>query len=362
MRKGVGTTLTVLVTGYDGYIGTVLVEKLLTKGYEVRGLDAGYLQGCSLYQSRGPTEVLKKDIRDVNAEDLSGVEAIVHLAALSNDPLGELDPKLTAEINFEASLRLAQLAKAGGIRRFLFASSCSMYGVSIGGAVTEDTAFNPLTAYALSKVKTEEALSQLADDSFSPTFLRNGTAYGLSPKMRFDLVLNNLVGWAMTTGKVKIMSDGTPWRPLVHVEDIADALIAALEARIETVNNQAFNIGQDAENHQVRNVAETVRRVVPGCQVVYSASGEPDARSYRVDFSKVRRLLPAFQPRWSIERGAQQIYEALRGNGLTPDDFQSRRFIRLKQLQHLRSSGLVDAGLRWVYTAGQRGANRKAEA
>jgi nucleoside-diphosphate-sugar epimerase len=347
----------VLVTGYDGYIGTVLVEKLLARGYEVRGLDAGYLRGCSLRQNGGLTEAIEKDIRDVESEDLSGVEAIVHLAALSNDAMGELDARLTLEVNFEASLRLARLAKAMGIRRFVFASSCSMYGASSEASASEDAPLNPLTAYALSKVKAEEALSQLADDSFSPTFLRGATVYGFSPKLRFDLVLNNLMGWAITTGQIRIMSDGTPWRPLVHVEDIADAYVAALEAPIEAVHGQAFNIGQDIENYQVRDIAETVRRVVPGCRVVYAGTADSDARSYRVDFSKVRRALPSFQPRWNIERGAQQLCDALTANGVTREDFESRCFFRVKQLQYLLSTGMVDANLRWSHTAEPREVN-----
>ncbi len=343
----------VLVTGHDGYVGTVLVEKLLARGYEVRGLDAGYLRGCSLGENGGPTEALNKDIRDVEPQDLRGVGAIVHLAALSNDAMGELDPNLTLEINFEASVRLARLAKAAGIRRFIFASSCSMYGASSGAPASEEASLNPLTAYALSKTRSEEALLELADDSFSPTFLRAATVYGFSPKLRFDLVLNNLMGCAIATGQVKIMSDGTPWRPLIHVEDMADAYVAALEAPVGTVHGQAFNIGHDMENYQVRDIAETVRRVVPKCQVVYAGTGDPDARSYRIDFSKVRRDLPAFQPRWHMQQGAQHLYNALTAHGMTPEHFESRRFFRVKQLQYLLSAGLVDAGLRWNHTFDQ---------
>ena len=337
----------VLVTGHDGYIGSVLVEKLVVRGYEVRGLDTCFFQHCLFPQPSGPTEVVKKDIRDISPEDLTSVEAIIHLAALSNDPMGELDPGLTLEINFEASVRLAQLAKTAGIRRFLLASSCSMYGSSTEARATEDAPFNPLTAYALSKVKTEEALSQLADSDFSPAFLRNATAYGMSPRLRCDLVLNNFVGCAMTTGEIEIMSDGTPWRPLAHVEDIASAFIAALEAPIETIHNQAFNIGQDAENYQVRDIAEAVRRVVPGSQVTYADTASPDTRSYRVDFTKVRRALPAFQPLWTVERGAKQLYDALTGSGITREDFLDRRFVRLEQLKYLLSTRMVDAELRW---------------
>ena len=337
----------VLVTGYDGYIGAVLVERLIARGHQVRGLDTCYFQDCSFPQPSGPTEVVTKDIRDISLKDLADVGAIIHLAALSNDPMGELDADLTLQINFEASARLAQLAKTAGVQRFLFASSCSMYGSSTETIANEDAPFNPLTAYALSKVKTEAALSQLADGNFSPTFLRNATAYGMSPKLRFDLVLNNFVGCAITTGKIAIMSDGTPWRPLAHVEDIASAFIAALEAPIETIHHQAFNIGQNAENYQVRDIAEAVRQVVPGSEVTYAAAASPDARSYRVDFTKVQRALPAFQPRWTIERGARQLYEALTRSGITHEDFQGRGFVRLEQLKYLLSTGMIDAELRW---------------
>ena len=341
----------VLITGYDGYIGAVLVERLVARGHHVRGLDTCYFQHCSLPQSSGPTEVVTKDIRDVNLEDLADIEAIVHLAALSNDPMGELDADLTLQINFEASVRLAQVAKIVGVQRFLFSSSCSMYGSSTEAIADEDAPFNPLTAYALSKVKTEAALSQLADSNFSPTFLRNATAYGMSPKLRFDLVLNNFVGCAMTTGEIAIMSDGAPWRPLAHVEDIASAFIAVLEAPIATIHNQAFNIGQNAENYQVRDIAEVVRRVVPESHVTYAAAASPDSRSYRVDFTKVQRALPAFQPFWTIERGAQQLYEALKGRGITREDFQGRGFVRLEQLKHLLSTGMIDTELRWSSSA-----------
>ncbi len=337
----------ILVTGHDGYIGSVLVEKLLERGYEVRGFDTYFFQSNLYPQARTPTEAVNKDVRDVDAEDLEGVDAIVHLAALSNDPMGELDRGLTLRINFEASVRLARLAKQMGIQRFLFASSCSMYGTSSGQTVNEDAPFNPLTAYALSKVKTEEALSQLADGTFSPTYLRNATAYGLSPKLRFDLVLNNLIGWAMTTGQINVMSDGTPWRPLVHVEDIADAFIAALEAPIQTVHNQTFNVGQDFENYQVRHIAEAVRRVVPGSQVTFADDPGPDARSYRVDFTKIHRALRAYQPSWTVERGAQQLYDALTTRGITQGDFLGPAFVRIEQIKRLLSTRELYSDLRW---------------
>jgi nucleoside-diphosphate-sugar epimerase len=348
--------LKVLVTGHEGYIGSVLVGKLLGRGHFVRGLDTEFFRECELTSPPEPSELIRKDVRDVTVDDVAGVEAVIHLAALSNDPMGEIDPALTLAINYEASVNVARLAKQAGVRRYLFASSCSMYGQSSAGAVDETAGFNPLTAYAQSKVKTEEAVSRLADDAFSPTFLRNATAYGLSPRLRFDLVLNNLIGWAMTTGEAKVMSDGSPWRPLVHCEDIADAFIAALEAPLETVHNQAFNIGQDSENYQVRDIAEAVAATVPGCRVTYAEGAGPDPRSYRVDFSKVRRVLPSFQPRWNVRLGAQQLYNALKDRRVTREDFEGRRFVRLAQLKHLLANGSLQPDLRWssgVPTAAQ---------
>ena len=338
-----------------------MVESLLARGYEVRGLDTCYFRDCLFSQPTPPSELLRKDIRDVKPDDLFGIDAIIHLAGLSNDPMAELDPKLTLKINVEASVRLARLAKDNGVRRFLFASSCSMYGSSSDAAISEDAPFNPLTTYALSKVKTEEALSKLADRDFSPTFLRIATAYGLSPKLRFDLVLNNFVGWAMTTGEIKIMSDGTPWRPLAHVGDISNAFIAALEAPIETVHNQAFNIGQNAENYQVRDIAEAVREIVPESKVVCASAAGPDTRSYRVEFTKVRRALPAFQPRWTIERGAQQLYQALTRRGIAREDFLGRRFVRLEQLKYLMAKSSIDGELRWNAPTKSEGLRRPAE-
>lgn len=337
----------VLVTGHNGYIGAVLVERLLAKGYEVRGLDSGYFQECIFSTLVEPTEVITKDMRDVEAKDLFGVDAIIHLAGLSNDPMGELNASLTMAINHEASVRLAELAKSLGIQRFLFSSSCSMYGSSDGETTTEESPLNPLTAYARSKVKTEEALFAMAGAGFSPTYLRNSTVYGVSPKLRFDLVVNNLVGWAMTTGEIKMMSDGTPWRPLAHVEDISDAFIAILEAPIDAVHNEAFNIGQDSENYQMRDIADAVSMVVPDAKITYAAGASPDARSYQVDFSKVRRAVPAFQPQWTVELGAQQLYEAISQRGINFEDFQGRRFVRLEQLKYLMSKKTVDAQLQW---------------
>jgi nucleoside-diphosphate-sugar epimerase len=343
----IGDRGTVLVTGHDGYIGAVLVKRLSARGHRVRGLDTGYFRDVALSETMPPDELLVKDIREVVEDDVAGVQAIVHLAALSNDAMGQLDPPLTLDINFSASVRLAQLAKRAGVERFLASSSCSMYGVNSGSTVTEDAPLHPQTTYALSKVKMEEAILGLADDSFSPTFLRNGTAYGLSPKLRLDLVLNNMVAWAIATGEIRVMSDGTPWRPLVHVEDICDAFIAVLEASRERVHGQALNIGHNGGNYQVRDIAEGIRRVVPGCRVVYAGSCNPDRRSYQVDFSKVRCILPELEHRWDIERGARQIFEALEGTRLVPADVEGRRFVRLTQLQHLIARGDLNPDLTW---------------
>ena len=280
----------VLVTGHHGYIGSVVVPVLTAAGHEVIGLDTFLYRGCDLFPGVEPSRELPLDVRDVEPAHLEGVEVVVHLAALSNDPLGALDPDLTMDVNFHGTVRLARAAREAGVRRFLFASSCSMYGASSNGDLVDETApLRPLTAYAESKARAEEALAEIADDDFSPVFLRNATAYGASPRLRLDLVLNNLVGWAYTTGRVRILSDGTPWRPLVHVEDIARALVPALEAPREAVHGEAFNVGAEADNYQVRDLAEIVARTVDGSVVEYAGAGDPDPRSYRVDFGKFAR-------------------------------------------------------------------------
>ncbi|HEX2111113.1 MAG TPA: SDR family oxidoreductase, partial [Gaiellaceae bacterium] len=284
---------------------------------------------------------------DVEARHLGGFDAVVHLAALSNDPLGELSRTLTSAINFEATASLARAAKEAGVGRFVFASSCSMYGAGSEDAVTEEAPLRPLSAYAESKVRSEEALAALADSSFSPVFMRNATAYGVSPRMRVDLVLNNLVAWGYTTGAVKIMSDGTPWRPLVHIEDIARATAAILAAPRDVVHAEAFNVGADAENYQVRDLAEIVRGAVGDCEIQYAGTGDPDPRSYRVDFSKLRRALPELGLRWSARAGAEEILEAYRSIGLTLADFEGHRFVRLKHLKLLLERDELDRELRW---------------
>ncbi|HYY76939.1 MAG TPA: SDR family oxidoreductase [Gaiellaceae bacterium] len=337
----------VLVTGHDGYIGTVLVPLLLHAGYRVTGLDTLLYEGCELFPPRAEVEALRLDVRDVAPCDLAGFDAVVHLAALSNDPLGALAPELTREVNFEATVGLACAAKEAGIGRFVFASSCSMYGTGdTDSPVAEDARLRPLSAYAESKVRAEEALATLADRDFAPVLMRNATAYGASPRMRVDLVLNNLVGWALTTGRIRILSDGTPWRPLVHVEDIARATVAALEAPRELVAAEAFNVGADEENYQVLELAEIVRRAVPGCEIEYAGSGEPDPRSYRVDFGKLRRTFPALRLAWTAASGAVEMRDALREGGLTRELFEGPRYTRLKHLQVLLADGRLDDRLR----------------
>ena len=338
----------VLVTGHRGYIGPVLCSMLREHGHEVAGLDTGYFEGCDF--GGGPETVasLDRDMRDISRADVEGVDAIVHLAALSNDPMGQLDPTLTDAINHRASVHLAQLARGAGVQRFVFSSSCSMYGASDGdGALDETAAFNPVSAYAQSKVDAERGIAALASDSFSPVFLRNATAYGVSPRMRVDLVLSNLIGWALTTGQIRVMSDGSPWRPLAHIRDISAAMVAALSAPRQAIHNQAFNVGRDSDNYQVRDIAEIVRQTVPGVNVTYAGSGEPDRRSYRVDFGKIRRQLPGFTPQWDVERGAREAYDAFRQVGFDQTQFEGRKYIRLKQLNFLCDGGRLSADLRW---------------
>jgi nucleoside-diphosphate-sugar epimerase len=340
----------VLITGHRGYIGAVTAPLVAAAGHDVVGLDSGLYDECGV-PDPSLCETRRADVRDVTATDLAGIDAVIHLAALCNDPLGDVDPALTFAINHLASVRLATLARDGGVRRFIFASSCSMYGANgTDDLLTEDAPLRPLTAYAESKVRVEEALTALADSSFSPVYLRNATAYGWSPRLRGDVVVNNLVGWAHTAGRVRLMSDGSPWRPLVHVEDIARACVACLEAPTSTIHNQAFNIGTTGENYRVRDVAEIVRETVPGATVEYAAGSSPDPRDYRVDFTKVQIQLPDFKPRWRVPDGARQVYEGLKGNGVTHAAFTGWPFTRLSQIRRLRESGALDADLRWTAT------------
>jgi nucleoside-diphosphate-sugar epimerase len=339
----------ILVTGHKGYIGTVLVPLLLERGHAVVGLDTDLYAACSFTED-GMADVPEHavDVRDVTADDLAGFDAVIHLANLSNDPLGNLNPELTYKINHQASVRLAEQAKIAGVKRFLFSSSCSLYGAAEGEDMLSEAApFNPVTPYGEAKVLVERDLAPLADDDFSPVYMRNATAYGMSPRLRFDLVLNNLVAWAITTGEIYMKSDGTPWRPIVHIEDISRAFIAALEAPREVVHNEAFNVGRSDENYQIREIAEAVRDVVPDCDIEYAPDGGPDSRSYRVDFSKIREALPDFEPQWTARRGAQEVYEALRDANLTPDEFEGPRYRRIDHIKQLISDGLLSEDLRW---------------
>ena len=337
----------ILLTGHHGYIGSVTAPVLRGAGHEVVGLDTLFYEGCDLRPDVNGVPLLRLDVRDVEPRHLEGFDAVVHLAALSNDPLGELSPALTSAINFEATVGLARAAKEAGVARFVFASSCSMYGAGSEDAVREEAPLRPLSAYADSKVRSEEALAGLADASFAPVFMRNATAYGVSPRMRVDLVLNNLVAWAFTTRSVKIMSDGTPWRPLVHIEDIALATAAILDAPREVVRAEAFNVGTDSENHQVRDLAEIVRATVGDCEIEYAGSGDPDPRSYRVDFGKLRRAFPDLDLRWTARAGADEILDAYRSIALTLEDFEGHRFVRLKHLKLLLEREKLDGELRW---------------
>jgi nucleoside-diphosphate-sugar epimerase len=337
----------ILVTGHKGYIGTVMVPMLLKKGYEVVGFDSDLYQSSTFGDGIVEIPELRKDIRDVELKDLEGFEAVLHLAGLSNDPLGNLNPNLTHQINHLASVELAKLAKQAGVPRFIFSSSCSNYGAGGADWLDEQSAFNPVTPYGVSKVKVEQDVSQLADDNFSPTFLRNATAYGVSPRLRFDLVLNNLVAWAFTTGQIYIKSDGTPWRPIVHIEDISRAFIAVLEAPRELVHNEAFNVGRNEDNYQIRDLAEIVKQTVPNCKIEYAPDAGPDKRCYRVDCSKVAQTLPNFQPQWNARKGAVELYEAYQKVGLTLEEFEGPKYQRIAHIKYLLSSGKLDENLRW---------------
>lgn len=335
----------VLVTGHHGYIGSVMTRILQDAGHAVTGLDTYLYEGCDFGPDAPAVPAIRKDIRDVDVDDLRGFDAVIHLAALSNDPLGCLDETCTYSINHSGSVSLAKAAKAAGVPRFLFASSCSLYGAAGGNEMLDETAtFNPITAYGTSKVLVEADVSKLADDRFSPTFLRNATAYGASPRLRADIVVNNLVGVAYTTGEVMIQSDGTPWRPLVHIADISRAFLAVLEAPREAVHNEAFNVGSTFENYQIRDVAAIVQEVVPGCSVKYMEGGGPDPRCYRVTCDKLAKHMPGFRTEWTVRRGAEELYTSFVRNGLTREMFA--RYVRLRRIQELLADGRLDASLR----------------
>jgi nucleoside-diphosphate-sugar epimerase len=341
----------VLITGHNGYIGSVLAPLVRTAGNDVVGLDTFLFEGGTFGHDSTQIDSLRMDLRDVQVDDLRGFDAVMHLAALSNDPLGDVNPQVTYDINHIGSVRLARLAKEAGVPRFIFASSCSLYGVAGDEMLKEDAAFNPITPYGVSKVLFERDVAKLADDNFSPTFLRNSTAYGVSPRLRADVVVNNLVAIAFTTGEVVIQSDGTPWRPLVHIEDITRAFLAVLHAPRELVHNEAFNVGRSEENYRVRDLGELVEQVVPGSKVRYAEGGGPDPRCYRVDCGKLMRTLPEYQPQWTVRRGMEQLRDAFNANGLTREELLGDRYFRIKRIRALQSDGLLDASLRWTSEA-----------
>jgi nucleoside-diphosphate-sugar epimerase len=340
----------VLVTGHEGYIGSVLAPYLADAGHTVVGLDTGLYRGCDLGAEPRRLPGLAIDVRDVAAEDLAGFDAVVHYAALSNDPLGDLDAGLTEEINRDGTLRLARAARDAGVRRFIFASSCSMYGASgTDDALDENAPLRPLTAYAESKVRSEEGLFALAGPDFAPVSMRNATVFGASPRLRLDIVLNNLAAYAHTTGRITLLSDGTAWRPLVHVRDVAKTALTLLEAPEEAIRGEAFNVGTDEQNYRVRELAEILAQVT-GCEIEIAEGSSADNRSYRVDFAKLANAFPALALDWNAERGARELVAAYREAGMTRDDFEGDRFIRLRRLRTLLDDGALGGDLRWSCT------------
>ena len=338
----------VLVTGHLGYIGTVMVPMLLSGGYEVVGLDSDLYRDCTFGDDPVDVPTMCKDIRDVEINDLKDIDAVCHLAGLSNDPLGDFNPELTYAINHKASVRLAELAKKAGVSRFVFSSSCSCYGAAGDDMLTEESPFNPVTPYGKSKVWTERDVSPMADNDFSPVFLRNATAYGVSPRLRFDLVLNNIAAWAFTTGKIFMKSDGSPWRPIVHIRDIALAFMTVLAAPRELIHNQAFNVGLTRDNLQIREIAEIVGKTIPDCEIQFAEGASPDKRNYRVNCDRLPETLPAFKPKWDARRGARELYEAYKKYGITLEDFEGPRYQRIGHIHKLFDEGVLDSDMRFV--------------